>query len=39
MGHVDISITETHYHRNRRELDKKAAIISSIPEFQAVNQG
>lgn len=35
MGHTDISCTENHYHRNRRSLDAKSQIISSIPEFQA----
>lgn len=35
MGHTDILCTETHYHRNRRSIDKKSEIISSIPEFIA----
>ena len=35
MGHTDISCTESHYHRNRRSIDAKSQIISSIPEFQA----
>ena len=35
MGHTDIACTENHYHRNRRSLDAKSQIISSIPEFQA----
>ena len=35
MGHADISCTENHYHRNRRSIGEKAAIISSIPEFCA----
>ena len=35
MGHTDISCTENHYHRNRRSIDAKSQIISSIPEFQA----
>lgn len=34
MGHTDIACTENHYHRNRRSLDAKSQIISSIPEFQ-----
>lgn len=35
MGHTDILCTENHYHRNRRSVDKKCSIISTIPEFQA----
>lgn len=35
MGHTDISCTENHYHRNRRSIDAKSQIISSIPDFQA----
>lgn len=35
MGHTDITCTENHYHRNRRSIDAKSQIISSIPEFQA----
>lgn len=34
MGHTDISCTENHYHRNRRDIDTKVSILSSIPEFQ-----
>lgn len=33
MGHSEISCTETHYHRNRRSIEKKKEIISEIPEF------
>ena len=33
MGHTDILTTETHYHRNRKALEKKKAILSDIPEF------
>lgn len=33
MGHTDISCTEGHYHRNRRSIDRKIEILSSIPEF------
>lgn len=36
MGHTNISLTENHYHRNRRSHDKKIAIISEIPEFKAM---
>ena len=35
VRHTDITCTENHYHRNRRSLDAKSQIISSIPEFQA----
>ncbi len=35
MGHTDILCTENHYHRNRRSVDQKIQIISSIPEFKA----
>ncbi|MBD5530240.1 MAG: tyrosine-type recombinase/integrase [Lachnospiraceae bacterium] len=35
MGHTDISCTENPYHRNRRNLDAKSQILSSIPELQA----
>lgn len=35
MGHTDIACTENHYHRNRRSIDKKSQILSSIPELQA----
>lgn len=39
MGHTDISCSEKHYHRNRRSIDKKASIISGIPEFSAKQNG
>lgn len=35
MGHTDMTCTENHYHRNRRSIDAKSQIISSIPDFQA----
>ena len=35
MGHTDIACTENHYHRNRKSLDVKSQILSSIPELQA----
>ena len=35
MGHTDIAMTEGHYHRNRRSLERKAQILSSIPEFSS----
>ena len=33
MGHTDIRVDELHYHRNRKDLEKKAEIISGIKEF------
>lgn len=33
MGHADILITERHYHRNRKNIEEKQEIISSIPDF------
>ncbi len=35
MGHSNISVTENHYHRNRRDIDDKISRISVIPEFKA----
>ena len=34
MGHTDIACTENHYHRNRKSIDRKSHILSSIPEFK-----
>jgi len=34
MGHVNISTTEINYHRNRKQIEKKAEIISGIEEFK-----
>ena len=34
MGHEDINVSETHYHRNRKSLEKKLDMMSAIPEFQ-----
>ena len=36
MGHTDISCTETHYHRKRKDIEQKSYIISSIPEFRKI---
>lgn len=33
MGHADISTTENHYHRNMKNIEKKADIISKIHIF------
>lgn len=35
MGHTDIQCTERHYHRNRKNNDRKADILSSVPELMA----
>ena len=34
MGHSDILCTETHYHRNRRTVERKSEILSAIPDFK-----
>jgi integrase len=34
MGHTDILTTEHFYHRDRRDMDAKAAIINALPDFQ-----
>ena len=34
MGWSTIAVGENHYHRNRKTVDKKIDIVSSIPEFQ-----
>lgn len=36
MGHTSIACTEEYYHRNRKKLDEKQAIIDSLPEFSAM---
>ena len=33
MGHTDIYMTETHYHRNRKSIESKQNVLSSIPDF------
>lgn len=38
MGHTDIMCTETHYHRNRRNLTEKTQILNAIPEFSDMNR-
>lgn len=35
MGHTSIGTTEEHYHRNRRTIEKKSAILSDIPDLRA----
>ena len=37
MGHSSISCTEVHYHRNRKNIEKKMEILGNIPEFQMPN--
>lgn len=34
MGHTQIGTTETHYHRNRKNLETQARILSDIPDFK-----
>lgn len=34
MGHTNISCTETHYHRNRRNVAQKSEILSNISDFK-----
>ena len=35
MGHTNILCTEKHYHRNRKDIEKKTLVLDSIPEFMA----
>ena len=35
MGHVDRTVSERHYHCNRKTIDKKRAILDNIPDLQA----
>ena len=34
MGHTNIGTTEQHYHRNRRNIDRKVEILSAIGDFR-----
>ena len=36
MGHSNVKVTENHYHRNRKSIDKKVELVSKIPEFGIV---
>ena len=36
MGHTNILCTEKHYHRNRKDIERKTSVIDGISEF-AVN--
>ena len=37
MGHTNILTTERFYHRNRRHIDRKVEILSSVPEFALID--
>ena len=39
MGHTDLSMTEGHYHRNRKSDEKRSAILSSLSEFKTSTFG
>lgn len=39
MGHTDISMTEGHYHRDRKDQAKKSDIVSNLIEFRASTFG
>lgn len=39
MGHTDISCTEQYYHRNRKDIAAKTAVLNNIPEFQSQSSG
>ena len=34
MGHVDMSMNEERYHRNRRHMDTKAEMLGALNEFK-----
>ena len=34
MGHVSITTTENHYHRNRKAIEKKRDVLNRLPEFK-----
>ena len=38
VGHVDISVTENRYHRDRRYLTDKIKIFSDIPQFSGIDK-
>ena len=38
MGHANISCSETYYHRDRKNLQKKQKIMDSIDEFMVVSR-
>ncbi|MBR1598891.1 MAG: site-specific integrase [Lachnospiraceae bacterium] len=33
MGHTNITTTEIHYHRNRKGMERKLAVLNSIPDL------
>lgn len=36
MGHTDIACSENHYHRDRKSIERKKALLNQIPEFKCV---
>lgn len=36
VGHVDVSISERHYHRNRKTIEKKQELLDGVDEFQGL---
>ncbi len=34
MGHTNISMTESHYHRDRKDLESKIEAINSLEDFR-----
>lgn len=36
LGHVSVSISEQYYHKNRKTIEKKQSILSSISDFKIV---
>ena len=36
MGHTDITCSENHYHRDRKSIERKKALLNQIPEFKCV---
>ena len=37
MGHSNVKVTENHYHRNRKSIDKKVEVVSRIPDFLQID--
>lgn len=36
VGHVDVSISERHYHRNRKSIERKQSLLGQIEEFEGI---
>lgn len=36
LGHVSVSISEQYYHKNRKTIERKQSILSSISDFEMV---